>query len=288
MRRRTKMTIEPKYILATLSLLCLVVIIISFRYPEKFSPINEGVGKIVTPMQKGINSFGTWLYGKKEVFNSVQKLTAENNELKEQLDTMTYENKILQQEKYELQNLRKLFELDEKYASYPKVAARVISRDSNNWYNQFTIDKGTDEGIAVNMNVIADGGLVGIVTKTGDSWAIVRTIIDDNTNVTAMSLKTSDVCNVKGNLELIDSGMIDIELVDKDADIKEGDEIVTSSTSDRYLQGILIGYVNNLEVDSSNMTKSGYLTPAVSFDSLDTVLVITELKKELPAEAVTY
>ncbi|MFA9463629.1 MAG: rod shape-determining protein MreC [Velocimicrobium sp.] len=288
MRRRTKMTIEPKYILAVCSLLCLLMIIISFRYPEKFSPINETVGKIVTPMQKGINSFGTWIYEKKEVFHSVQKLTAENKDLKSQLDEMTYENKILQQEKYELQSLRKLFELDEKYASYPKVASRVISRDSNNWYNQFTIDKGTNDGISVNMNVIADGGLVGIVTKTGDSWAIVRAIIDDKSNVTGMSLKTSDVCNVKGNLELIDSGKIEIELVDKDANINEGDEIVTSSTSDRYLQGILIGYVNNLEIDSSNMTKSGYLTPAVSFDSLDTVLVITELKKELPAQAVTY
>lgn len=282
------MVINPKYILATCSFLCLVIIVISFRYPEKFSPINKAVGKVVTPMQKGINSFGTWLYEKKEVFNSVQELNSENKELKEQLDSVMYENKILQQEKYELQNLRKLLELDEKYASYPKVAARVISRDSNNWYNQFTIDKGTDNGISVNMNVIADGGLVGIVTKTGDNWAIVRTIIDDKSNVTGMSLKTSDVCNVKGNLELIDSGMIEVELVDKDADIKEGDEIVTSSTSNRYLQGILIGYVNNLEVDSSNMTKSGYLTPAVSFDSLDTVLVITELKKELPAEAVTY
>lgn len=288
MRRRTRMAVNPKYILATCSFLCFVVIVISFRYPEKFSPINVAVGKVVAPMQKGINSFGTWLYEKKEEFNSVQELTKENKELKEQLDSVVYENKILQQEKYELQNLRKLLELDEKYASYPKVAARVISRDSNNWYNQFTIDKGTEDGISVNMNVIADGGLVGIVTKTGDTWAIVRTIIDDKSNVTGMSLKTSDVCNVKGNLELIDSGIIEMELVDKDADIKEGDEIVTSSTSNRYLQGILIGYVNSLKVDSSNMTKSGYLTPAVSFDSLDTVLVITELKKELPAEAITY
>lgn len=288
MRRRTKMTIEPKYILATCSLLCLIVIVVSFRFPEKFQPVRTAVGQVVTPMQKGINSLGTWLYNQEEKFQSIEALTKENNELKEQLNSVTYENKILQQEKYELDSLRKLFELDEKYASYPKVAARVISRDSNNWYNQFTIDKGTDDGISVNMNVIADGGLVGIVTKTGTNWAIVRSIIDDKANVTGMSLKTSDVCNVKGNLELIDSGMIEVELIDKDADINEGDEIVTANTSDRYLQGILIGYVKSLKVDSSNMTKSGYLTPAVSFDSLDTVLVITELKKELPSEALTY
>lgn len=103
-----------------------------------------------------------------------------------------------------------------------------------------------------------------------------------------MTLKSSDTCNIKGNLELIDKGLIELELADKNADIKEGDEIVTSHISDRYLEGILIGYVNSISVDSSNMTQSGFLTPAVSFDSLDTVLVITELKKELPKEAITY
>lgn len=288
MRKRTRMTIEPKYILLTCSLLCFILLIVSFRYPEKFLPVKKAVGQVVTPMQKGINTVGSWIYEKKEIFQSVKDLTVKNKELMEQLNTVTYENKILQQEKYELESLRKLYELDEKYAAYPKVAARVISRDSNNWYNQFCIDKGSDNGISVNMNVIADGGLVGIVTQVGSNWAMVRTIIDDKSNVTAMSLKSSDGCNIKGNLELIDTGMIEIEMVDKDADIKEGDEIVTSHTSDRYLQGILIGYVNTLTTDSSNMTKSGYLTPAVSFDSLDTVLVITELKKELPKEAITY
>lgn len=288
MRRRTKVTIEPKYILAVCSVLCIILMVVSFRYPEKFSPIKSALGRVVTPMQRGINYVGTWIYDKKELFVSMQDLTEENKALKEQLDTITYENKILQQEKYELESLRKLYELDEKYASYPKVAARVISKDSNNWYNQFCIDKGSDNGISVNMNVIAGSGLVGIVTKVGPNWSMVRTIIDDKSNVTGMSLKTSDGCNIKGNLELIDQGLVEIELVDKDAKIKEGDEIVTSHTSDRYLQGILIGYVNSISVDSSNMTMSGYLTPAVSFDSLDTVLVITELKKELPEEAVTY
>lgn len=288
MRRRTKMTIEPKHILAVCSFLCLILIIVSFRFPDKFRPVRTAVGQIVTPMQKGINSLGSWMYGQKEKFQSIEELTEENEKLKEQISTLTYENKILQQEKYELSSLRKLFELDEKYASYPKVAARVISRDSNNWYNQFTIDKGSDDGITVNMNVIADGGLVGIVIRTGSNWSVVRSIIDDKSNVTGMSLKSADTCNIKGNLELIDQGVIEIELVDKASDINENDEIVTSNTSDRYLQGILIGYVKDLSIDSSNMTKSGHLIPAVSFDSLDHVLVITELKKEVPKEALTY
>ena len=96
-----------------------------------------------------------------------------------------------------------------------------------------------------------------------------------------MFLKTNDQCNVKGNLELIDNGLIEVQAIDKDAKIEEGYEIVTSTISPKYLPGILIGYVSDVTLDSNNMTKSGYLTPAVDFTNLTTVLVITELKETL-------
>ena len=56
-------------------------------------------------------------------------------------------------------------------------------------------------------------------------------------------------------------------------------EIVTSHISDKYLQGILIGYIQDIKVDSSNMTKTAYLVPAVDFERLDEVLIVTELKE---------
>ena len=192
---------------------------------------------------------------------------------------MSYENKILQQDKYELESLRKLYKLDEKYASYPKVAARVISNDTSNWYNTFLIDKGTDDGLSIDMNVLAGNGLVGIIVETGKNYSRVRSIIDDSSNVSGMFLKTSDTCVVSGNLKMIDSGMIEVTHISKDAEIKDGYEIVTSNISDKYLQGILVGYISNITIDANNMTKSGYVTPVVDFDRLDTVLIITELKK---------
>ncbi|ROR29170.1 rod shape-determining protein MreC [Mobilisporobacter senegalensis] len=196
-----------------------------------------------------------------------------------ELSTISYENKILQQDKYELENLRNLYQLDQKYASYPKVAARVISKETNNWYNTFLIDKGTEDGLAVDMNVLAGNGLVGIITEAGKNYSRVRSIIDDSSNVSGMFLKTSDTCIVTGSLKLIDSGLIQVSHISKDADVKDGYEIVTSNISDKYLQGILIGYISDITVDANNMTKSGYLTPAVNFNRLDTVLIITELKE---------
>lgn len=279
MKRRTKISIAPKYLLAGCTLLCFIVMLLSFKYQDSIEPVKTSVGAVISPMQRGINSLGRTISERLEDLNNIKSLLAENKSLKEKLDTVSYENKILQQDKYELESLRKLYKLDEKYASYPKVAARVISNDTSNWYNTFLIDKGTEDGLSVDMNVLAGNGLVGIIVETGKNYSRVRSIIDDSSNVSGMFLKTSDTCFVTGNLKMIDSGTIEVTDISKEAEIKDGYEIVTSNISDKYLQGILIGYISNITVDASNMTKSGYLTPVVDFDRLDTVLIITELKK---------
>lgn len=281
MRRRTKININPKHLLITGVVVCFGLIFVSFQYKEQLSPVKTAVGNVLSPMQDGINAVGRSISDQFDRFTSLNKLLKENAELREQVNNLSYENKILLQDKYELDRFRELYKLDKKYADYPKVGARVISSDPNTWYNTFKIDKGSDDGIAVNMNVIAGNGLVGIIEEVGKNWARVRSIIDDSTNVSGMFLKTSDTCMVNGDLELYNQGVIGVELISKDADIEDGYEVVTSAKSDKYLQGILIGYVSNIRVAPDNMTKTAYLTPAVDFDRLEDVLIITELKEPL-------
>ena len=79
-----------------------------------------------------------------------------------------------------------MYQLDQSYSEYDKVAANVISKDAGNWFSNFTIDKGTEDGIQKDCNVIAGSGLVGIVTEVGKNWATVRSIIDDTSNVSAI------------------------------------------------------------------------------------------------------
>lgn len=281
MRRRTKIHINPKHVLIVFIILCISLIIISFRYTDKLTPVRAAVGSVITPMQRGINSVGTLISDQLDRFKSMNDLLEENANLTEQVNVLSYENKLLMQDKYELNGLRDLYKLDQQYLDYPKVAARVISKDTNNWYNVFTIDKGTKDGLAKNMNVLAGNGLVGIITEAHYNYSIVRSIIDDNSSVSGMFLKTSDTCIIHGDLQLMDEGKIRVELISKDADIYEGYEVVTSHISTNFLQGILIGYVSDIKLDASNMTKTAYLTPVVDFDSLEEVLIITELKEPL-------
>ena len=178
--------------------------------------------------------------------------------------------------------MRDLYNLDSDYSDLNKIAANVIGKDTGNWFNMFIIDKGSSDGIKVDMNVIAGGGLVGIVTKTGPDWAQVRSIIDDMSNVSAMILKNSDLCYVRGDLEMMSEGTLQLnQLRDQNDEVESGDKVVTSYASAKYHKGILIGYVNELAVDSNNLTKSGSITPAVDFEHLSTVLVITDLKQQV-------
>ena len=287
MRRRTKLHFNPKHGLIIGLIICISLILISFRFSEYLYPVRNAVGSAITPMQKGINIVGTYISDSLETLRSMKELTEENKKLTDQVSVLSYENKLLLQNKYELDELRELYSLDQKYLDYPKVAARIIDKDTNNWYNIFTIDKGTRDGLAVDMNVLAGNGLVGIITECYYNHSKVRAIIDDKSAVWGMFLKTSDTCVIQGDLKLIEEGKIRVEFISKDAEVEDGYEIVTAHTSPKFLQGILIGYVSDIELDPSNMTKTGYLTPVVDFERLSEVLIITELKEPLLIEPPT-
>ena len=71
------------------------------------------------------------------------------------------------------------------------------------------------------------------------------------------------------------------QLIDSRKQVEVGDKVVTSNISDKYLPGILIGYISSMGQDSNNITKSGKLTPAVDFEHLEEVLVILKTKQQI-------
>ena len=273
---------KSKLILFFLSLFCGIMIIVSFALEFTDSPVKDVVGVVLTPIQSGINHVGGWFSGKMDYFEDNLKLAAQNEELQSQVDQLTVENTQLLQDKDELNSLRDLYELDHKYETYEKVGARVISKDdSSNWFSTFTIDKGSNDGLVVDMNVMAGSGLVGIITDVGPNWATVRSIIDDYSNVSAQISETEDTCIIAGDLSLTDEGTVRlVKLNDPDSKVKVGDTVVTSQISDIFLPGILIGYVSEIGVDSNNLTHSGLVSTVVDFKDIKEVLVIKNLKQK--------
>ena len=274
---------NTKYFLFGLSLLCICMIGITTIRGSILNPLRTAVGYVLVPIQSGVNRVGGGLYNELSSVGKLKTALAENETLKTRVDELTEENTRLRSEQFELERLRSLYELDQEYMQYHKIGARIIAKDSSSWFSVFRIDKGSDDGIKEDMNVIAGGGLVGIVTDVGANYATVRSIIDDSSRVSAMAQQSGGSCIVAGDLQLFKDGRLKLSYMEKDDDIKDGDMIVTSNISGKFLPGILVGYATDITVDyNDNLTKSGYLIPAARFDRLQEVLVITDLQDAGP------
>lgn len=280
MKKKVSSYVTSRYILIALTAICLIFISTSFFTDKLVAPLRNAVSMVVVPLQKGMNNLGLWTYDKYTTLQEISVVLDENKELKSKVDDLTEENNQLRQDTYELSRLRELYELDEKYPGYTKVGARIIEVTTDNWSKAFKVDKGSDDGIKKDMNVIAGGGLVGIVADVGKNYSIIKTVVEDNNSVSGMLIDTNDTCIVEGDIELSDSGLIKLTHFKSDITVRDGDKIVTSNISDKYLQGILIGYAKDVEPDSNNLTQSGYLVPAVDFNNLQEVLIITEMKNQ--------
>lgn len=278
---RFRINLKSKHLLAIMTFFCGSSIIATFASGITTAPLQDTAGLLVVPFEKSISNIGEYLGKVKKGFRDKDELLAENEKLKAQIESLTTENNKLLQDQGELVRLQEMYKLDEEYSDYPKVAAKIISKDPGNWYDTFMINKGSNDGIRVDNNVIAGKGLVGIVTEVGPSWATVRSIIDDSSNVSAMTVSTSDNCMISGDLELIDEGKLRLEqLYDQENKVTVGERIVTSNISDKYMEGIFIGYVSEVTQDANNLTKTGTIVTPVDFRHLKDVLVITKNKQD--------
>ena len=278
--KRKNKTIPAKYILLVLTLVCFLLMLGSFTLGWTAGPVGTAASYVFIPMQRGLTTVGNWISDKTYELASLKDVMKENEELKTQVDELSDELNTLKLEQYDTEDLRELLALDTGYSEYQKLSASVIGKDAGNWFDTFLIDKGSKDGLAVGMNVITGRGLAGIITEVGPNYAKVRAIIDDTSSVSGMVLSTSDNCIIKGNLQTMDERqMITFSnLKDTDNKVAVGDQVVTSYISSEYVQGLLIGYISELHVNSNNLTKSGLITPVVDFEHVKHVLVITDMK----------
>lgn len=269
-----------RYILIGLTIVCILLIGITSVTDSWLAPLRTGVGYFLIPIQSGVNKVGSMLYDEISNYAMMKQALKSSEVLEREVADLIEENNRLMAEQFELQRLRELFQLDQEYLQYEKVAARVIANDSGDWFQVFRINKGSSDGIQVGNNVMAGGGLVGIVTDTGANYATVRSIIDDSSRVSAMAMQSGDTCLVGGDLTLYKEGRLRITNIQKDDDVKNGDRIVTSNISSAFLPGILIGYAADITIDNNQLTKSGYLVPVAEFNTLQEVLIITDVKEK--------
>ena len=248
--------------------------IVTINYRQNPTFIENALGYVVTPLQRLATNIGGWVSGKLSVLVNLAELEQRNTELERLVEQLTADNSRLKILEKENERLSALLEIDQKYANYPKVGAEIIARDMGNWYNRFTIDKGTNAGLEKNMVVLGTAGLIGLIEETGATYSKVISLIDSSSSISAKSIRTDDIGFVRGDFELMEQGFCRMERIDIAAQIMPGDEIITSNLSNIYPPGITIGVVKEIHPNPDGLTKYAIIEPVEDFKYLNTVLVI--------------
>ncbi|MDD4549582.1 MAG: rod shape-determining protein MreC [Syntrophomonadaceae bacterium] len=227
-----------------------------------------------TPLQSGVSEFRHSWGGFTTVFSDKKELSQQLQLLEKENKQLNFENQVLREYKAEARRLQKLLDFeDTNQANFDLLPARVIARSPDNWYRYVIIDKGSKHGLQKGMPVINYDGLVGRIGSVSKNSAQVSLITDREVAVGALLQETRDTNGIIegiGNINHL--RMVNIPYYSK---IKKNNRVVTSSLSEIYPKGIYIGKVIDISREPNGLLLSATVQPAVDFDKLEEVLIIT-------------
>ena len=273
-RHPIHMSLRKRILFVTI--LCVSLMILTLSIGRSWGPLNTVFNAVASPVQQALSAVGDWFSSLSENARSAEELRNENEQLRQQIDALRYENTLQEVQLTKYQELNDLYDLDSYYAEYPKTAAQIISTSANNWNASMTIDKGSVDGIQDYMPVLSGDGLLGHVETVYLHYSKIVSILSEDSYVHGEVLRSGDHVGVEGDITLEQDGLCKIEFYIGQTDIAVGDEIVTSSLSDIYPPGIRIGEITEIEEAGDGVTGIAYLRPDADIKNISYVLIITD------------
>ncbi len=260
-------------IVTAVTIILIIVMGMSIGGRVKISGPENIFGSMLTPVQRLLYNGGQLventikpIFTFRHIDRENKKLSMENEELTKQL----VELQLTQNELEELRNLSKTLNYVKEDNRFHHVSASVTGKDTGNWFNIFTINVGTNDGIKKDSPVVNGNGLVGRVYEVGENWAKVITIIDNKSSVSFEILRQNDYIGViRGSVKASLSGY----LMDPHAEVVVGDKLITSGLS-IYPKGIVIGEIKEVSKKEDELLKTITVEPAVNFKKIDKVMVL--------------
>ena len=271
---------KNRMIVSLIAIILIVIIGVTNSERLKLTAMERFLGNAFSPIQKFIFSIGRNVY---EFFGSIKNISnlmEENEELKLKVAKLEEENRryedLIGKSEYII-NEKKLLES----TNYKLIPAQVAGKEPGNWFNRFTIDKGSNDGIEKGDTVIQTvevdeeivlEGVVGRVVEVGDNWSKVISIIDENNNISFKVIRTQDGGIVSGSLD----GNLNGYLFDSKADVMKGDKLFSSGLGGVYLPDLYMGEITDVIKEDEDLTKKIKVKPAVDFKKLYKVYVILD------------
>ena len=238
-----------------------------------FSNVTQSV---LTPLRSGVNSMAEQAEKYYGYMFAYESLVAENADLKSQLAQMQDEARLADSVERENQRLRALLALNTTHEDYKEVDAYIISRSSTDWTSTFTVNRGSDSGIAVDMCAITENGeVIGLVTEVGSNYAVIKTVLDSTLEISAIISESGYNGMVSGGYAQGMGHFLQMDYLPSSAIIKNKDQVVTSGST-VYPRGLILGHVVDADFDDTGVAKYAILRPAADFDVLEQVFILTE------------
>lgn len=264
-----------------LAAIAVIVVVLCIMSAVGSGFLRNAFGVIAKPFRSAGTAIVQWVDGIGAHFEKVSDLQAENETLRQRIAELEQQVRDKDSAGAENARLRSLLNLQQQRNDLQLADATIIESAASNWFSAFTLNKGTQHGIAEGNCVIdAYGNLVGIVTETGLNWCSVTTLLDTSCQLGALVFRTEQPAIAKGSLSLLTKGRLMLTYLDGDDTLLNGDLIVTSGLGGYYPSGLPIGTVEELRADDSGMSRYAVLSPSAAFDALTQVFVITDFAVE--------
>ena len=278
MRRGKYNNLQFRYIIIGIVVI-IVILLVIFSKTLKNNKTNKIVGFFRDSIIAVENVVS---YPFKYIFNSIDNVNKLNSTLDEneilssnidKIDYLISENLEL---KRQLEALKEELAITNTLADYEYIYATVISRNVGYWYNNITINKGSNDGITNDMIVVNSKGLIGRVYSTSSNNSLVRLITTSDTN-NKISVSISHGGNyVYGliNKYNYNKNILEVEGISNTELVSVGDYVFTSGLGGVYPSGILVGIVDSIATDSYDLAKIINVKTVVDFNDINYVAVL--------------
>ncbi|MBO5836492.1 MAG: rod shape-determining protein MreC [Oscillospiraceae bacterium] len=231
---------------------------------------------ILTPVRSGVSMLVEQAQRMYNYMFEYEALAAENAQLKEKVAQLEEDNRQADAMARENHNLRALLGLKEANEDFKLVDSYIISRSSQEWSSNFTINRGSGSGIEKGMCAItANGEVVGLVDEVGSNYAVVKTVLDSSLEISATISASGYNGMVQGGYATGQDGLLRMDYLPSSAVIRNRDQVVTSG-SVVYPRNLIVGHVVDAGFDDTGVAKYALLEPAVNVASLEQVFIVTE------------
>jgi rod shape-determining protein MreC len=259
-----------RFILLLLALLLSVIFLLPKQTRSVLQTIGQPISAVVFLPIEALTTLEQSVIGLWQEYVALRHVREDNRQLRRDLDGLQRQNSDLRESAVAAQRLGSLLEFKEQFVPHT-VAARVVGRDSTNWYSSVILNKGDRDGIQPEMGVMTSAGIVGRVVKTGPFSSIVLLVTDPHNAITGIIQRSRDEGIVEGTFQ----GRARIKYLPLLASIRVGDIVVTSGLTGGFPRGIVIGTVLTMQKEEGELFQSAEIAPQADLSKLEEVLIIT-------------